>query len=268
MTVWKQPAGSPTGRSCQGCMAGAGWGVGCALPHTTTMRFVLLAAGLLGACATAPPDPYRALPAAPPPEAVALAHPAVPTGDVALDAFLADLAASVDRQAWRAVAEAFEPEPPTPERVAAARAGAGSDEAAAVRRRRRDARALGALRRGGPLAGRLEPHPRRHLPPSHPPAGRVGARDRRRPPRRRADGAARVRRPRGRGGAVPRRRAGGLGAGRMQPSGAFPSATRPPHPDPLPCSRSLSSSPSWRSSPPSSGSAASPASRPTSPSGR
>ena len=95
------------------------------------MRFVLLAAGLLGACATAPPDPYGALPAAPPPEAVALAHPAVPTGDVALDAFLADLAASVDRQAWRAVAEAFEPAAYA-ERVAAARVGAGSDEAAAV----------------------------------------------------------------------------------------------------------------------------------------
>ena len=60
-----------------------------------------------------------------------MAHPAVPTGDDALDAFLADLAASVDRQAWRAVAEAFEPEPYA-ERVAAARAGAGSDEAAAV----------------------------------------------------------------------------------------------------------------------------------------
>ena len=92
---------------------------------------VALGAGLLGGCATAPPDPYRALPAAPPPAAVAVAHPAVPTGDVALDAFLADLAAAVDRQAWRAVAEAFDPDAYA-SAVAQARGGAASDQAAAV----------------------------------------------------------------------------------------------------------------------------------------
>ena len=92
---------------------------------------VALGAGLLGGCATAPPDPYRALPAAPPPAAVAMAHPAVPTGDPALDAFLADLAASVDRQAWRAAAEAFDADAYA-EAVAEARPGAGSDQAAAV----------------------------------------------------------------------------------------------------------------------------------------
>lgn len=93
---------------------------------------VALALGLLGGCATAPPDPYRALPAVPPPETVALAHPAVPTGDAALDAFLADLAASIDRQAWRAVAQAFDADAYAA-RYAGVRDGAVSDEAAAVR---------------------------------------------------------------------------------------------------------------------------------------
>ena len=98
------------------------------------MRLVLLAAGLLGGCASAggpAAGPYQSLPAAPPPEAVAVAQPAVPTGDEALDAFLADFAAAIDRKAWRSVAEAFDPDAYAA-RFAAVRAGAESDQAAAV----------------------------------------------------------------------------------------------------------------------------------------
>lgn len=117
-----------------------------------TLPAALLAAGLLGGCAAAG-GPYASLPAAPPPGAVAEAQPVVPTGDPALDAFLADLAAAVDREAWRAVAEAFDPDAYA-EQFALVRRAAASDEAAAAQVVA-ETLGLGALLDGRPSVERL-----------------------------------------------------------------------------------------------------------------
>ncbi|GAB5534684.1 MAG: hypothetical protein Rubg2KO_09330 [Rubricoccaceae bacterium] len=55
-------------------------------------------------------EQYRVLPAAPTGEPIAEAVPAIPTGDAALDRFLAELAAALDRQDWRGVVARFESE--------------------------------------------------------------------------------------------------------------------------------------------------------------
>ena len=71
------------------------------------LRSVLLAAALLSACTASAPatTPAAALPSVPAdPTAVAVAQPVAPTGDDALDAFLASFAAAIDRHDWRGVA--------------------------------------------------------------------------------------------------------------------------------------------------------------------
>ncbi|MDT0632511.1 hypothetical protein [Rubrivirga litoralis] len=66
---------------------------------------VALAVGFLGGCAATSSD-LPTLAAAPTP---AVAGPAAPTGDAALDAFLADLAAAIGLHDWAAVAAALDP---------------------------------------------------------------------------------------------------------------------------------------------------------------
>lgn len=77
---------------------------------------------LASACAPSAPDThetpehliatqYRVLPSVPATEPVAEAQPAVPTGNRQLDAFLAELAAAIDRQDWRGAASRFDPAP-------------------------------------------------------------------------------------------------------------------------------------------------------------
>ncbi|MDT7856976.1 hypothetical protein RQM47_10020 [Rubrivirga sp. S365] len=90
---------------------------------------VALAGGFLGGCAATSSD-LPTLAAAPTP---AVAGPAAPTGDAALDTFLADLAAAIGLHDWAAVAAALDPAA-YGARVAPGRpappAGAAPDEAA------------------------------------------------------------------------------------------------------------------------------------------
>jgi len=77
---------------------------------------------LTSACASTPPDrvqappehllatQYRVLPSVPAEEPIAEAAPVVPTGDRQLDAFLAELAAALDRHDWRGAASMLEPD--------------------------------------------------------------------------------------------------------------------------------------------------------------
>lgn len=93
-----------------------------AFPSLTSWRTALAFLGLAAlasACSSSAPTPvpehllapqYRALPSVPATEPVAEAQPVVPTGTRQLDAFLAELAAALDRHDWRGVAAAFEPE--------------------------------------------------------------------------------------------------------------------------------------------------------------
>lgn len=77
----------------------------------------LFASACTPAVPTAPANPpehliatqYRVLPSVPATEPVAEAQPAIPTGNAALDAFLAELAAALDRHDWRGVASRFDP---------------------------------------------------------------------------------------------------------------------------------------------------------------
>ncbi|MEO0560363.1 MAG: hypothetical protein AAF170_19520, partial [Bacteroidota bacterium] len=81
---------------------------------------LLFLASVASACASSPPEAvetpehllapqYRVLPSVPATEPVAEAQPAVPTGNRQLDAFLAELAAALDRHDWRGVAARFDP---------------------------------------------------------------------------------------------------------------------------------------------------------------
>lgn len=109
------------------------------------MRFGLALAALAlvaSACAPSAPAPaetpehliapqYRVLPSVPATETVAEAQPAVPTGSLQLDAFLAELAAALDRHDWRGAAARFDPAAYAEQWALISGAGA-SDEAAAV----------------------------------------------------------------------------------------------------------------------------------------
>jgi hypothetical protein len=92
---------------------------------------VLVGAALLPACAGSLPMPYAAVPAVPARAPIAEANPVAPTGDAALDDFLSELAAAIDRKDWRGVATRFE-RPAFAEQVAFVTTGAGSTEAAAA----------------------------------------------------------------------------------------------------------------------------------------
>ncbi|MEM1056691.1 MAG: hypothetical protein AAGI52_14310 [Bacteroidota bacterium] len=76
----------------------------------------LVVSVLIAGCRTAPvvPDtpeagPYAGIPSVEATGPVAEAQPIFPTGDPELDAFLADLAAAIDRHDWRGVAQRMEP---------------------------------------------------------------------------------------------------------------------------------------------------------------
>lgn len=79
------------------------------------MRFtLLLPALLLAACSGSVPSadtdgPYAGIPRADTEGPVAMAQPVIPTGDPALDEFLAELAAAIDRHDWRGVAARMDP---------------------------------------------------------------------------------------------------------------------------------------------------------------
>lgn len=79
------------------------------------LRLAFLAAAVsLSACSGSAPaeTPGAALPSVPADaDVVAVAQPVAPTGDDRLDAFLADLAAAIDRHDWRGVAMYTAPEP-------------------------------------------------------------------------------------------------------------------------------------------------------------
>lgn len=87
------------------------------LATARALRFALpLALAACAACSGPVPvipdegGPYRGIPAAADDGMTAEAQPVAPTGDDALDDFLADLAAAIDRHDWMAVARAADPE--------------------------------------------------------------------------------------------------------------------------------------------------------------
>lgn len=79
------------------------------------LRLALFALAVtLSACSASAPatTPGAALPSVPADtDAIAVAQPVAPTGDARLDAFLATVAAAIDRHDWRGVAALTAPEP-------------------------------------------------------------------------------------------------------------------------------------------------------------
>ena len=73
--------------------------------------FLVSLVALVG-CSSGPPlaPQYRAAPSVQVPDAIAVAQPAAPTGDEALDEMLAELAAAIDRKDWRGVLFHFDPD--------------------------------------------------------------------------------------------------------------------------------------------------------------